>query len=424
MGAHEVSGGVLRNSDVRENNLGLVLSHLERAGSASRSEIATGTGLVRGSITTLIGELIDAGLVRAIPGDRPPAPARGRPLELLEIDGTRYAIVAVQFLLDRILVSAQDLAGRPIADEVYERRTPLGDPGALAELVAECLNLALGDLRDAAAIPVALQLVVPGPVRQGAVFSAIDFGWGRVDLAELIRPRLPAFPFGIAIANDADMAAYAEFVALREEPDFADVENIVYLKSDTGIGGGAIIEGRLFEGPLGTAFEPGHLIVVPDGELCECGNRGCLVTVAGPDVVLRDAGLAGALRRDGAPAALAELLDRAAAGEPRASSAIARAEGWIRIALVNLIVLFSPQAIVVGGYLADVVDGLRQLDGMVLGMLGTPEAPGRAAIRAASQGPFAALHGALAIRRHLVLRDPLRLVRSGDAASGRPAEPE
>ena len=95
---------------------------------------------------------------------------------------------------------------------------------------------------------------------------------------------------------------------------FAD--ELVYLKSNSGIGGALVSGGRVIEGAHGVGGALGHLAVVPDGVRCECGQVGCLVTVAGPDVLLERAGLSAAVAADGLGAALDELSRRILDGEP------------------------------------------------------------------------------------------------------------
>jgi predicted NBD/HSP70 family sugar kinase len=118
----------------------------------------------------------------------------------------------------------------------------------------------------------------------------------------------------------------------------------VYLKLATGIGAGIVIDGRLFEGAGGTAGEIGHTTIDETGDICRCGNRGCLETYAGA------AAIASLLSRS-----FGEELDpeavvvRAAAGDPGCRRAIADAGRHIGVAVANLCNLVNPERIVVGG---------------------------------------------------------------------------
>ncbi|WP_159500220.1 ROK family transcriptional regulator [Microbacterium sp. 18062] len=413
----------LSSTDVRAHNLGLVLSQLDRAGAAARSELARSTGLARGAITLLVSELREAGLVRDAPAGTSDAPRPGRPRERLEVDGDAIALIGLQFVVDEVLMSAVDLAGRPLLREARGMRTPHGDPDALVEQLASVIDDIAGRLRAQGVTPARLVVVVPAPVTRSSetIPVAIDLGWIDVDLAALLRARIDEPPLGIRVVNDANAAAYAEFAELQAEWAPGMVTDMVYLKSDTGIGGGAIVEGEMLAGPDGIAFEPGHVVVVPDGDPCACGKSGCLVTVAGPEIVLTRAGLAAYRDAHGLPQALDELVRRYRAGEAGAVAALDEALGWIRLVLANCVALLQPQFVVVGGYLADLVEELRGMPRSWLSSLGGlapgagPEGDVAVGVRPAVHGLFSGVDGAvLHDRRELLLApDRLRAVGAG-----------
>ena len=403
--------GPLTSNDVREHNLGLVLSQLDRLGAAARSDLTNATGLTSGAITLLVAELIGAGLVRALPPEEAPSGGKraGRPRERLEVDGRGLALVGLQFFVDEVLVSAVDLAGRSLRRETRSVRTPHGDPAALADQLSALVDEVVAGLLAQSVLPVRLAVVVPAPVVLGTetIPVAIDLGWTDVDLRDLLRERGWTFPLGVHVVNDANSAAYAEFVELQALSGDAEVSDMVYLKSDTGIGGGAIVAGEILSGVDGVAFEPGHMVVAPDGAACACGQRGCLVTVAGPDVVLDRADLTAYRAEHGLPRALAELVRRYRAGDEPAAVAVDGALAWIRLALVNCIVVLQPQFVVVGGYLAEFVDELSPLPLSQLSGKGSP----LDAVRRAVHGAYSGVDGALLHGRREILRRPSVLPR-------------
>ncbi len=407
----------LTSTDVRTHNLGLVLSCLDRAGTASRSEISDATGLVRGAITSLVVELIDAGLVRSSAltstlgrGGR----GAGRPQEKLELDGSSVAILGVQFSLDILLVRLTDLAGRTLVQQEESVHIPFGDPAALADILASCVREVTS--RFASMRIVQIVMVIPAPIDAGSqtIPRSVDFGWHDVDLPRMLAERIEVPSLGIRPINDANAAAYAEFDALRDDSRFAGVADMIYMKSDVGIGGGAIVDGKVLTGSNGFAFEPGHVVVVPDGLECECGNRGCLVTVAGPDIVLRRARLTEYAIQHGTPEALDMFTSRVRACDPVALVALTEASRWVRMVLGNAVIMFQPRVVVLGGYLAEIVDELSALPSPALRQLGTEKAPGRAAILPAVHGRHSSLDGALMIARRDLLSAPapLRAVKS------------
>jgi predicted NBD/HSP70 family sugar kinase len=205
------------------------------------------------------------------------------------------------------------------------------------------------------------------------------------------------------LTPDTTVAAVAELSLLP------GVTDMVYIKSNSGIGGALIVAGQLVEGGHGVAGALGHIPIDHDGALCGCGQRGCLVTVAGPDVVLAAAGLGGLLNSAGLTTALDELTRRVAAGDPRAEAAWESAAGWIGRALQILTLTLDPQTIVLGGYWAQLVDSIERHF--------VSNHPGTAAtqlwsnprVLAGQLGADAALLGAVWSARDRLLADPLQI---------------
>lgn len=398
--------GAARSEDVRAHNLAAVMSHLDLVGRASRAELSVATGLVSGAVSSLVQELRDTRLVRPVaPVEDAGPPRRGRPVEIVEIDGSDLGFLVVQFLMDQVRVVGTDLAGRVVHEDVRSVPTPVGDPGALADALVAPTRRGLEALTSAGCRPVALGVVAPAPVDPvtGHVAFSVDFGWHDVDLATLLGRRLPDPPERVLVLNDAQTATHAETVAHRRATG-RPVDDLVYLKADTGIGGGAVVEGRLLRGTSAFAFQPGHVVTVPGGLPCSCGKRGCLVTVAGPDVLLREAGLGGLVRTAGSPAALEELFRRVDAGDPQVVRAVTDSAAWLRLSLVNVCVLLQPRVVVLGGYLSRLRHLLlaeRPDDG-----LGAAGLPGEPTVLTARYGDDSALQGALSLVRGTVLQQP------------------
>ncbi len=198
----------------------------------------------------------------------------------------------------------------------------------------------------------ALSTTAPGPLDpwRGVVFQPPNLpGWNEVPLKDILEERLgwPAF-----ISNDANAAALAEhrFGAGR------GARHLIYVTVSTGVGGGIIADNRLFLGAHGSSGEIGHIVVDPDGPLCGCGNRGCVESLAsGPAIARRFVDRIG----QGAETALAghpsaeitttQIVSAAQNGDKLAIEVLAEAGRWLGIALANMIHLFDPEIIVVGG---------------------------------------------------------------------------
>jgi predicted NBD/HSP70 family sugar kinase len=393
----------LVSSDVRRHNLAIIARYLVANGPSSRSQISDGTGLTRGSVTALSAALADAGVVRE--SERIVDGSKGRPLTLLALAADDVALVALQIDADQAIALVVTLAGETLFRHAERHGRPMGDPDVVLDVAARVLDAALVETAALHRRVVDLTVVVFAPVggEPAQVLADTDLGWGTVDVIGGLRARNPELPAGVRLSADVSVAALAEQTTL------AGVRNLLYLKSNSGIGGALIIDGRLLQGAHGFAGAFGHLPIDHDGARCECGQRGCLVTVAGPDVVLAAAGLGAILERDGLTVALSELTRRIHAGDARAVVAWDHAAVWIARAMQLLTMSFDPEAIVLGGYWADLVEPVKRafvrnhptIAGSRL-WADPPVLPGQL-------GDDAALLGAVWIARGRLLEDPLNL---------------
>ena len=154
--------------------------------------------------------------------------------------------------------------------------------------------------------------------------------------------QLPTF-----LEHDGHAAAMGEWLHGAGQ----GVQNMVYVTVSTGIGGGAIVEGRLQRGRKGQAGHVGHMTVQPDGPVCNCGNPGCWEAVAaGPAfaAVARAAGFA-----DGA------AVFTAAPHDPAAMALVEAEARWLGLGLTNLIHIYAPDLVVLGGGMAAGLDLMR-----------------------------------------------------------------
>lgn len=159
-------------------------------------------------------------------------------------------------------------------------------------------------------------------------------------------PLLPALrkfiDVPIRIGNDANMAAYGEY----KHGAGRGARSLVLLTVGTGIGSGIILDGKLWEGQGGYAGEIGHITVNPEGEPCNCGNRGCLETeAAAPRMVRNFQALTG--RTDVTDSRQVYLL--AKAGDPAALESFRRLAYWLGIGIGIVINMLNPEKILIGG---------------------------------------------------------------------------
>ncbi|HLF79217.1 MAG TPA: ROK family protein [Dehalococcoidia bacterium] len=225
-------------------------------------------------------------------------------------------------------------------------------PNAVIETMAASFLAAAGG-RTLRAVGVS----APGPSNPavGLVTSPPNLpGWRDVPLAALLSARLglPCW-----IENDANAAALAEHRLGAGRGS----RHMILVTLGTGIGGGLILDGRLYHGASGAAGEIGHMQLVPGGPSCGCGRSGCLEALASGIALAREAtalavaepvGLVASLARQENVEPDARILDQAAdAGDLAADAIIRQAGRYLGAGLTNLVDVFNPEVIVIGGSL-------------------------------------------------------------------------
>jgi glucokinase len=183
-------------------------------------------------------------------------------------------------------------------------------------------------------------------------------GWIDVPIVALLKDalRLP-----VVLENDGVAAAIGEwrFGAGRSLRDF------VYITVSTGIGGGVIADGRVLRGRRRMAAHLGHMTTAPEGELCSCGNRGCWEAQASGTALgqaARDrlaSAPASSLTALGPAVTAVDVVAAAQAGDAFACALMAREAELLGIGIVNLLHLYSPEAVVMGGGVSQAFDLLQ-----------------------------------------------------------------
>lgn len=230
--------------------------------------------------------------------------------------------------------------------EVVRAATPQTGPEAVVDAVAE-LVARVGPTTG----PVGV--AVPGPlsVRDGVVFEPPNLrGWKEVPLRRMLEERLRR---RVVLENDANAAALGEWWRGSGRGS----RHLVYVTVSTGVGGGLVLDGRLYRGASDTAGEIGHVVVDPAGPVCSCGRRGHLEGIAAGPAIARwteeqlRAGRASVLAgRQGLSAR--EVAEAADAGDELAQEAFRRAGRYLGWAVAGLLNLLNPEVVVVGGGVA------------------------------------------------------------------------
>lgn len=231
-----------------------------------------------------------------------------------------------------------------------KRKTePWLGPAAVIAKIADAVRDVSVDVPDEEVVGVGV--IAPGPSNPytGVVLKAPNLeGWELIALESALEQHLGK---DVWLGNDANLAALAEhrYGAGR------GYSHLIYITVSTGIGGGVIINNQMLLGAQGLAAEVGHMQIMPDGPICGCGNRGCVEAFAsGPNI----ARVARERIAHGEESSLSTLRDKvsteqivkaAQAGDALAIDVLADAGAYVGMAVANLVHIFNPQRIIIGG---------------------------------------------------------------------------
>jgi glucokinase len=273
---------------------------------------------------------------------------------------TALTVIGIDLGGTKILSVALDREMRLLDQDQRPTEAESGLDSVIERMVASAAAVAGGKAIHGAGIS------TPGPVdlSRGIVTTPPNLpGWRDVPLAAHVGERLGAPAW---LENDANAAALAEH-RLGAGRGFS---HLVLVTLGTGIGGGLILNGRLYHGASGAGGEIGHMQLVPGGPLCGCGRHGCLEALASgralgaraQEIAGREPdGILARLAREPGADLDARLIEKAAdRGDAAAEEAIVQAGRYLGAGLTNLVDVFNPEVIVIGGSLRKL--GARYLD--------------------------------------------------------------
>jgi predicted NBD/HSP70 family sugar kinase len=406
-------------AEMRRANMSLILQHLRTHGGRSRANIARETGLSKASLSNLVTELADRGLVRERAPER--GGSVGRPSLQLDLDGRYVAGLGVEINDEYIAATAVDLSGAVIREAAAPLHAVGMSSGEALDQIAGMTRRVADSLKQAGCLLVAMTVSAPGVIdyEHGAIRFAPNLGWRGVPLIGELRARLgPDFP-EIRLENDAKLSALAEHVQGHEHDG---VQDLLFLAGHVGVGAGIVAGGQLLRGWSGYSGEVGHLPLDPSGRPCACGRTGCWEGIVGLNALLELAADEGDPVRDEARPLdhrLVVLRERAMAGDQRTLEALATITRDLATGVSLLLDVLNPRVVVLGGYYAYFGDLLveplrRALDERSM------DARGRALVVASSLGLTAASRGGALLAIADVFADPLvvPVLAAGEARRG------
>ncbi len=333
-----MASGTRRSALELGGNERRVADALRLLGSATRAEVGAATGLSRATVSAVLSALTESGMVVEAGAAVPSGPTGGRPAGVVRLGPGAGLAVGVDVGRTHLRVAVADLGQQVLAERSV--RLEFGTPAAeVLDRAADLVGTALAGAGEELAAVVGVGLGLPAPVESRT---------GRVAASNILPDEL-ASRLGrpVIVDNDANLGALAEYLWGAGR----GTDTMAYVKVASGIGAGLVLDGRLFRGVSGLAGEIGHFTLDEHGDVCRCGNRGCLELVAG------GVALVGALRRThGVLDSVEHVVALAQAGDQGARRLVADAGSHLGVAAGGLVNLVNPRRLVLGGELAQAGD--------------------------------------------------------------------
>ena len=343
-------GRAINVRDLRKRNRAQALAAVYHNGPMTRQEIGEATGVSPATVSNLVGDLLDQGVIVEAGAEDSNG---GRPRALLRVKPEYRYVVGVDVGETAILVELFDLDMHVRASHSITPTPGRLDPETTAEYVLEGLDRVVTYSRIPPEEILGVGVGVPGLVVHGddAIVHAQTIGWDGVPFGKMLRrgTSLPLF-----VENGAKTFGQAEkwFGAAR------DAENAIIVLLGTGTGTSIFAQGELYRGASSSAGEWGHTTVMVNGRTCRCGAKGCLEAyVGGWAIVARY----DKLRRRTPSGSDTDLVARltviaeAPSGDQAAAEVLQETATYLGAGIANLINLFNPERIVVGGWINEIL---------------------------------------------------------------------
>jgi predicted NBD/HSP70 family sugar kinase len=326
---------VARSNTIRDINRQIVLNYVRELGPISRAEIARETALQRSTVSLIVDELTDHGLVEEFSGES----TGGRPPSLLSLRTADPVAIGVDLGTINTVMAASDLAGRVLSQEEFS--TDPDAEGTTQKIVESALRL----IRRSGGTIEGIGISFPGWIDPETTRSyAPHFKWRDEPIAEAVT-QATALP--VAIDNDANAAALAELWFGR--PEIREIRDFILVLVEAGLGTGIVFDGQVYRGEGGTAGEFGHMTIGTGAPVaCAAGSTECWEAFASERAAL--ARYKELTQHNGNnDVDFTQLVDLALKGEGSARGALKATARYLGIGIANLIQGLAPETVIVGG---------------------------------------------------------------------------
>ena len=320
------------------SNKKILLNMIRYSSGITRREIAAHTGLNPSTVTNIINSLKDLGLVYEKGKKKSEQP--GRNSIMLEPRKESAASFIVHVGVEKTK------AGIGYLNNSFEILEEINTPEN-ADLFFDGIVHIIQSY-EGQADPFGISFSVPGTVDTDSnyIYSLPHVGWKNIDINDEINKRIPDNPFSLLTANEAKLSLKSE-KALNEQ--LKDLKNGIYIYLSQGVGGAVLIRDIIYSGKDFIAGEIGHMSINKNGPICRCGNRGCLETYIGIDMIIDQYEENETLKGQDTRAKFREFLKKYKASEPLAVDICNEMKTYLLQGIKNLINILNPDFIIIGG---------------------------------------------------------------------------
>lgn len=321
---------------MRQMNRSLVLNTIRLKGPISRTQIARGTGLSAATISGLVSELLEDGLIFELEeGDS----SGGRRPVLLTLNPSGGYVVGIKLMEDHLIAALTNLEAKVVDSMNISIKTTA--PDEIVDAIADEVEKLLKKNQIPPTKLFGVGVGLAGIVEQdtGILRLSPIFGWQGIPFGKMVQDKLQV---PVYIDNDVNTVTLTEkwFGMAR------DIDHFLTVTIGRGVGMGIVSNGRLYRG-RGGAGEFGHVVVDPTGDECQCGKSGCLETYVADPYLLRKAKADPNLEER--VQSIGDLRTLAAEGNQDAKAIYALAGEVLGREIANLINVFDPQMIILTG---------------------------------------------------------------------------
>jgi len=337
------------NDLIKNLNLGIVLDTIRTEGAVSRAGISKLTGLSKSTCSLMVEKLLRSGLIIEKGKDHS---SGGRKPVLLQINYEAGRTVGIKFMADRIIAALVDLNGNAV--KIIEKPVPFPVDqkeyfASLEDVISNLLDFQQNGVERRKVLGIGIGMSGLVDSEEGVSLQSSILHWDNIPIKRILEAR---FKIPVYLENDVNTFALGEkWFGFGKE-----IDNFICVTIGKGIGIGIIIDGKLYRGSHHGAGEFGHMKISSDEDapLCSCGHRGCIEGFASDPAICRyveqsiTEGKESILKGEKA-ITISKVLNAARKGDALCLEAFKRAGYYLGYGLSNLINLFDPDTIIIGG---------------------------------------------------------------------------